>query len=115
MQLSEFNEIRVGIRRKIKEIFGNRIGSLETFDIVEQANHWAFKIRFIAYDYVVIVFNYELDIIGFSIEIGEGRSIGIINEFTCYSSVDIDEYINRVRTMIELRIPDKYLLECGWK
>ena len=24
MQLSEFNEIRVGIRRKIKEIFGNR-------------------------------------------------------------------------------------------
>ena len=50
MQLSEFNGIRIEIRRKIKEIFGNRIGSLETFDIVEQANHWAFKIRFIAYD-----------------------------------------------------------------
>ena len=50
MQLSEFNGIRIEIRRKIKEIFGNRIGSLETFDIVEQANHLAFKIRFIAYD-----------------------------------------------------------------
>ena len=50
MQLSEFNGIRIEIRRKIKEIFGNRIGSLETFDIFEQANHWAFKIRFIAYD-----------------------------------------------------------------
>ena len=50
MQLSEFNGIRIEIRRKIKEIFGNRIGSLETFDIVEQANHWSFKIRFIAYD-----------------------------------------------------------------
>ena len=50
MQLSEFNGIRIEIRRKIKEIFGIRIGRLETFDIVEQPNHWAFKIRFIAYD-----------------------------------------------------------------
>ena len=44
MQLSEFNGIRIEIRRKIKEIFGNRIGSLETIDIVEQAklmiNRW---------------------------------------------------------------------------
>lgn len=115
MQQSEFKEIRLEIGRKLKEIFGNRIGSLEFFDIVEEANHWAFKIRFIAYDYFVILFNYELDVIGFSIEIGDNKKIAIINEHACYSDVDLDLYIDKVKTMIELRIPDKYLLGCGWK
>ncbi|WP_455950840.1 hypothetical protein [Eubacterium sp.] len=115
MQQSEFEKIRMDIGRKIKNIFGNRIRNLEFFDIVEVENHWAFKLRFIAYDYFVILFNYDLDVIGFSIEISENRMISILNEHVCYSDVDLEQYIQKVKSRIELRIPDKYLIECGWK
>lgn len=114
MQQNDFNEIKMEIGRKIKQSFGNKIGSLEIFDVVSETGHWSFKIRFIAYDYFVILFNYELDIIGFSIEIGNGKLIRIINEHNCYSDIDMDNYLQQVINEIELRIPDKYLKAHGW-
>lgn len=72
------------------------------------------KIRFIAYDYFVVLFNYELDIIGFSIEIGNGKLIRITNEQECYSDVDMDSYLRKVIEELELRILDKYLKAHGW-
>lgn len=39
------------------------------------------------------------------------QKIAIINEHVCYSNIDLDEYRDRVESMIELRIPDKYLIE----
>lgn len=113
-QQNDFNEIRMKIGRKIKQVFGDRSGCLEFFDIVEEAGHWAFKIRFVAYNYFVIVFNYELDIIGFSIEAGQENKICIMDEHTCYSNTDLDSYIKKVIDEIELRIPDKYLRAHGW-
>ncbi len=66
------------------------------------------------YGYFVILFNYELDIIGFSIEVGNGKLIRIINEHECYSNVDMDSYLRKVVEELELRIPDKYLKAHGW-
>lgn len=114
MQQNDFKEIRMEIGRKIKQFFGNRIGSLEFYDIVEEVGHWSFKIRFIAYNYFIILFNYELDIIGFSIEVGCENKICIIDEHICYSDVDLDSYLKRVKDEIELRIPDKFLRVHGW-
>ena len=115
MQQNEFKEVRLEVGRKVKQIFGDKIGSLEFFDIVEVPDHWSFKIRFIAYDYYVILFNYELDIIGFSIENANGIKIPVVKEHNCYSDNQLDDYINKVMENLELRIPDKYLEQNGWK
>ena len=72
-----------------------------------------FKIGFFAYDYFYIVFTYELDIIGFSIEVGNGRLVSVMNTHNCYSNTDMDAYIQRIVEELELRIPDKYLQTHG--
>ena len=115
MQQNDFNEIRMDIGRKIKNIFGNKIRSIEFYDVVEEAGHWSFKISFFAYDYFFVVFNYELDIIGFSIEVGNGRLLSVTNTHNCYSNIDMDTYIQGIIEELELRIPDKYLESRGWK
>lgn len=114
MQQNDFKEIRTTIGKKIKQSFGNKISSLEFLDVVEVAGHWSFKIKFIAYNYFVIVFTYELDIIGFSIEVGVGKLVSVSDEHSCYSDTDMDSYLQRVISEIELRIPDKYLKAYGW-
>ncbi|MBR1441978.1 MAG: hypothetical protein IJ583_02645 [Firmicutes bacterium] len=115
MQLNDFNEIRSNVANKIKTNFGNKINYIEFYDIVEVEGYWSFKIGFYAYDYFFVVFNYELDIIGFSIEIGNGKLLSILNTHNCYSNTNMDSYIQNVIKSIELRIPDKYLISRGWK
>lgn len=114
MQQSEFYEIRMDIGRKIKKIFGDKIRSIEFYDVVEEVGHWSFKIGFFAYDYFYIVFTYELDIIGFSIEVGNGKLLRVNNTHNCYSNTNMDAYIQRMVEELELRIPDKYLQMHGW-
>ncbi len=80
MQLDEFKKIRVEIAKSIKNIFGERSKSIEVFDVVEEPGHWAFKIKFISYDYLFVLFNYELDIIGFSVDVGSGKFVSLSND-----------------------------------
>ena len=40
MQQNNFNDIRVDTGKKIKKIFGNKIRSMEFYDVVEEAGHW---------------------------------------------------------------------------
>ncbi len=115
MQQNDIKVIRMEIGRKIKETFGDKIRSIEIFDVVEEPSHWAFKIRFIAYDYFVVLFNYELDIIGFSIEVGLGKFVSLSNGHNCYSNTDMNSYLDSIKEELELRIPDKYLIAHGWK
>ena len=114
MQQNNFNDIRIDTGKKIKKIFGNKIRGIEYYDVVEEAGHWSFKIGFLAYDYFYVVFTYELDIIGFSIEVGNGRLISVMNTHNCYSNTDMEAYIRRIIEELELRIPDKYLQTRGW-
>ena len=59
MQQNNFNDIRIDTGKKIKKIFGNKIRSIEFYDVVEETGYWSFKIGFFAYDYFYIVFTYE--------------------------------------------------------
>lgn len=114
MHQDEFMNIKREVGIAIREKFGDKIGGIEIFDVVNEPSHWAFRIRFIAYDYFVVVFNYELDIIGFSIEINEERYISVLSGHNCYSEIDFEKYLQEVQKSLELRIPDKYLKAKGW-
>lgn len=114
MQHDEFNDIKKKIGRAIKDKFGNKIKGIEIFDVVDEPSHWSFKIRFVAYEYFVVVFIYELDIIGFSLELNEGRYVSILNSHNCYTDINFDEYLEKVQDNLELRIPDKFLKAHNW-
>lgn len=114
MQQDEFMNIKKEVGKAIKEKFGDKIGGIEIFDVVNEPSHWAFKIRFIAYDYFVVVFNYELDIIGFSIEVNGERYIRLLSGHYCYSEIDFGKYLQEIQESLELRIPDKFLKAKGW-
>ena len=49
--------------------------------------------RFIAYEYFVVICNYELDIIGFFLELNEGRFVSLLNGHDCYSDIDFKKYL----------------------
>lgn len=114
MQLNETEKLAVGICDRIKLIFGEKAGSSGIYDVIDDPNHRTFKIRFIAYNYYIVIFSYEKDIIGFSIAVGETMCISLFNSFDTYSDVNLTEYIKKAMTELELRIPDKYLQAYGW-
>lgn len=114
MQLNETDKMAISICKKIRNQLEDKISSMQIFDVVEDVNHRAFKIKFIAYDYFVVIFQYELDIIGCSIEIGKSNYISLVKEKKCYSDCNFDEYLLKVKEQLELRIPDKYLASQGW-
>ena len=81
---------------------------------IKQILDRAFKIKFIAYDYFVVIFNYEQDIIGCSIEQGNSTHILLSKGKNCYSDKNIYEFFRKVDNELKLRIPDKFLEAHGW-
>lgn len=115
MELNDTQKKALEVSKKLKDAFGNRVAYTEVYDVVDVANHYSFKIRFLAYSYFWVVFQYDLDLIGCYIEGGNNRCIFLSNdEMRGYSSTDLDKYFEQVREELELRIPDKYLKANGW-
>ena len=114
MELNNIQMMAVNISKKLKDVFGDRIANTKIYDVVDEPNHHSFKLEFVAYNYFAIVFQYELDIIGCHIVLGNGRQISLVSGKQCLSDTDIEQYIHEVKREIELRIPDKYLEAKGW-
>ena len=114
MELNDIQMKAIEVSKKLKSTFGNRITSTKIYDLVDEANHYSFKIGFLAYNYFSVVFQYELDIIGCYIEGGNNACISLILEKHCYSDTNLDDYIAQMKNELEIRIPDKYLKAKGW-
>ena len=105
MKLNEIQLMAVNISKKFRDILGNRISSTKIYDVVDVPDHHSFKIKFVAYNYFSIVFQYELDIIGCHIEYGNDVCIPLTSDKHCLSDTDIEHYILDLKDEIELRIP----------
>lgn len=114
MELNDTHKMALAVSERIGESFADRAGSTEIYDVVHQPGHYAFKIKFLAFKYFVVVFQYELDIIGCSIECGTGDRISLVEGKRCYSDTDLNAYFAEVKNALELRIPDKFLAANGW-
>ena len=115
MELNETEKIAIEIKKIIMEIMGDRIDDPEIYGIVNVSPHCQFEIRFVAYDYFPVVFNYEQGIIGCSIKCGKHCWISLVKGQHCYSRTDFNAYFSEAKKELELRIPDKYLIAKGWK
>ena len=99
---------------ELKEDIVNGDGTIDEIAEVKSTIFYDSWNEIILLDYFYVVFTYELDIIGFSIEVGNGRLISVMNTHNCYSNTDMEAYIQRIVEELELRIPDKYLQTRGW-
>ncbi|HFR3425704.1 TPA: hypothetical protein ACHU7U_000916 [Streptococcus suis] len=115
MQLNNMDRLAMGLCDKIEAIFGDRAGTISIYDIVEDPNHSAFKLKFMAYDYFGIQFSYELGLMGFSIVLNDQFGVSLSKHKYAYSEVeDWERYLREIMVEIELRIPDKFLKAKGW-
>lgn len=94
--------------------FKNKMEDFEIFNITETP-YKTFSIRFKAYDYFIVLFNYDKGVIGCSIQYGENSFISLENSQKWYEKADFDVFCKELKKQLELRIPDKFLEANGWK
>lgn len=114
MELNKIQLMAVNISKVLKNILNDRISSSKIYDLIDESNHYSFKIGFTAYNYFYVVFQYNLDIIDCYIEVGNNLCVPLITAKNCYSDTVIEDYILKIKDELELRIPDKYLKAKGW-
>lgn len=114
MQLNDTTKMALEISKKIQTIFKDKVTSTQIYDVNDDKNWRTFKIKFVAYNYFVVVFNYERDIIGCSIEQGNSSYITLSESKDCYSDNNLDVFFKNIIKDLELRIPDKFLKAHGW-
>lgn len=107
MEENQVFQLAVETSEKIKSIFGNRITEPNIVDVVEYLPYQRFGIRFVAYDYFLILFNYVGGQYGASLN--GRRGLGAYDDI-----IDWDSYLKEIMTEIELRIPDEFLKAKGW-
>ena len=114
MQNRTADEISDIVVDMLIEKFKEKMEDFEIFNISETL-YKTFSIRFKAYDYFIVLFNYDRGIIGCSIQYGERTFIGLENSQKLYEKADFDVFCKELQEQLELRIPDKFLEANGWK
>ena len=106
-------KIAVDIINKLKNYFGNRLEGFSVYSITDEP-YTMFSIKFTAYNYFPIIFNYDRGSFGCSISNG-GEGVELKSSQTWYDKADINVFLKELQQQIELRIPDKFLEFYGWK
>ena len=117
MEENQIFQLALETSEKIKSVFGNRITEPDIVDVVEYLPYQRFGIRFVAYVYYLIFFNYDRGFCSFSIFVGEryGASLNGGKSMVAFGEIkDWDSYLKEIMAEIELHIPDKFLKAKGW-
>ena len=117
MEENQIFQLALETSEKIKNVFGERITEPKIVDVVEYLPYQRFGIRFVAYDYFLILFNYDRGFCGFWVSIGGqyGASLNGERGLGAYNDIkDWDSYLKEIMAEIELHIPDKFLKAKGW-
>ena len=115
MELNKTEEMAMKVVRELRKHMKTKIGCVTVHNVVDDNNHRAFSIHFIAYNYFPILLNYTRGRIGCSIEYSENSFIGLENSQEWYEKADFDVFCKELQEQLELRIPDKFLEANGWK
>jgi len=113
MQLNKADKIAFNISDKLNNYFADRIDNISIFNTTEEP-YTMFNISFKAYDYFIILFNYDRGRFGCTID-GGSAGITLKNSQKWYDTADMNVFLQDLQQQIELRIPDKFLEYHGWK
>ena len=81
---------------------------------MEVPNYRQFHLKFIAYNYYVILVSSNNGSISFGISYGENNSIWLNSVSDWIEGQERDDFIKEFRKELELRIPNKFLKANGW-
>ena len=115
MQLNDTQKMAINVSDYLEKNLAGKIGSCDIFNVIDDRNYRAFSMRFKAYDYFIVLFNYDKGVIGCSIQYGENSFISLENSQKWYEKADFDVFCKELKKQLELRIPDKFLEANGWK
>lgn len=115
MNLNNTDKMAMEVTNYLEKNLGNKIQDCSIFNVIDDRNYRAFSIRFKAYDYFIVLFNYDKGVIGCSIQYGENSFIGLENSQKWYEKADFDVFSKELQEQLELRIPNKFLEANGWK
>jgi hypothetical protein len=106
-------EIAKSVSKSFREFFGDKVDEFSIYNLTDEP-YTMFTIEFQAYDYFIIIFNYDRGRFGCSIKYGSG-GISLKNSQKWYDEADMNTFFKELEQQIELRIPDKFLKYHGWK
>lgn len=96
----------------LASFFGEKICDFVSFNI-EEKPYKTFSVRFKAYNYFIVLLNYDRGILGCNIQFGE-YGIGLPNSQKWFDKADFQVFCEELQKQLELRIPDKFLKANGW-
>ena len=116
MQLNETETMAVQTSRMIRNIFGNRMDNSGIYDVIDEPNHHAFKLKFRVYNFAGVKFQYENDFFEIHLFLNINKEKVISKPNSHYSKIsDWDSYLKEIMLEIESYIPEKYLKAKGWR
>lgn len=111
METTELDSVINVTKLKLKEVFSeNSIGSILDKCVFNNCGYRAFRLEFIAYNYLPVILHYENGKIRACIETVTGLKIMLIESIE-YNGEKLGEILEQLRQEIKSRIPDKYLSE----
>lgn len=113
MQNNNAKEMAKDFLKNLRKYFDNKVEGFLIYSITDEP-YKMFSIKFTAYKYFIIIFNYDRGRFGCSISYGED-GIALTSSQEWYDTADMNIFFKEIQEQIELRIPDKFLEFNGWK
>lgn len=115
METKELDSVINTTRLKLKEVFNeNNLSDIMDKCVFNNCKYKAFRLEFIAYNYMPVVIHYENGKIRAYIETAIGLKIMLL-ESVEYNLDEDNKMLEQLKHEIKSRIPDKYLSEHSYK
>ena len=116
MQTNNMLELARETRKKIWNVFTDKVDTITAYDIDDDLNHHTFKLKFRVYNFAGVKFQYENDFFEIYLFLNGEEGLLLSKPNSRYSEIsDWDAYLKEIMTKIESYIPEKYLKAKGWR
>ena len=116
MEKNDMLELARETRKKIREVFTDKVDTITAYDINDEPNRHTFKLNFRVYNFAGVKFQYENDFFEIYLFLNGEEGILLSKPSSRYSEIsDWDAYLKEIMAKIESYIPEKYLKAKGWR
>lgn len=116
MEKNDMLELARETRKKIREVFTDKVDTITAYDINDEPNRHTFKLKFLIYDFAGVRFIYENDLFEIHLLLNLNKEKVISKPNSHYSEIsDGDSYLKEIILEIESYIPEKFLKAKGWR
>ncbi len=98
---------------RLDGFFGERLADYVIEDVVNDSEYGFFSVKFSAYNYFPMRFEYDRGRFACYIDYGI-RKIKLESSQKLWYNADFNTFLKEIKTQLELRIPDKFLRAKGW-